>query len=285
VAFSRSSDGGRHFSAPRLVTGKDGVSMPVVVAGPAGAVYVGYALWAGGADTPDADTMDLPRARAGRAAPAATVANDAQPSLPPLPPAVFKVAASADGGDHFAAPVAIHAVPSEIVAAADQRLPTGPSLAAAPHDGTVYAAFAAYDAGATATEILLSRSCDGGHTWGSAVRLATHLRAGRIFSFQPQAVVDETGVADVSSFVLAHGRVAVVLTRVTAQDRRAGPWRRITSTPFDPALGLPGGKHGRWWIGDYQGLAAAGGHIYPLWTDTRTGHIEIMTAALPAAAT
>ena len=37
------------------------------------------------------------------------------------------------------------------------------------------------------------------------------------------------------------------------------------------------------WIGDYQGLAAGAGMIYPFWNDTRTGHMEIFTAAVPGA--
>jgi hypothetical protein len=57
---------------------------------------------------------------------------------------------------------------------------------------------------------------------------------------------------------------------------------RLTSTPFDPALATlgSGGKHGAWWIGDYQGLAAGGGMLYPVWNDTRSGHLEIVTTAV-----
>jgi hypothetical protein len=45
-----------------------------------------------------------------------------------------------------------------------------------------------------------------------------------------------------------------------------------------------GGKTGAWWIGDYQGLAAGRGRIYPFWNDTRTGHLEIFTAVVPVSA-
>jgi hypothetical protein len=56
----------------------------------------------------------------------------------------------------------------------------------------------------------------------------------------------------------------------------------VSGTSFDPNLGVQGGKGGAWWIGDYQGLAAGGGMVYPLWNDTRTGRLEIFAAAVPA---
>ncbi len=83
---------------------------------------------------------------------------------------------------------------------------------------------------------------------------------------------------------LARGRVAVLLTQSTAHGLRFGPPQRITTRAFDPTLGLPGDKEGVWWIGDYQGLAAGPGHFYPCWGDTRTGHLQIVTATVPAAA-
>jgi len=54
----------------------------------------------------------------------------------------------------------------------------------------------------------------------------------------------------------------------------------VTSRPFDPARGTLSGKHGAWWIGDYQGLASAAGRIHPFWNDPRTGRLEIFTASL-----
>jgi hypothetical protein len=46
---------------------------------------------------------------------------------------------------------------------------------------------------------------------------------------------------------------------------------RVTSRPFDPAQGTLSGRHGAWWIGDYQDLASAAGQIHPFWNDPRTG--------------
>jgi hypothetical protein len=73
-----------------------------------------------------------------------------------------------------------------------------------------------------------------------------------------------------------------VLSSSPGRQPRFGPPRTITSRPFDPMLGGPGGTHGAWWVGDYQGLAASiSGTTHALWNDTRTGALELFTAAIP----
>jgi hypothetical protein len=93
--------------------------------------------------------------------------------------------------------------------------------------------------------------------------------------------VDNSSAVEITYYALARGRVAVYLSRYVGRSPRAGTSRRVSSVDFDPALGVQGGKGGPWWIGDYQGLAAAHGVVYPFWGDTRTGHLEIFTAAVP----
>ena len=61
---------------------------------------------------------------------------------------------------------------------------------------------------------------------------------------------------------------------------RFGPPARVTSRPFDPAQGTLSGKHGAWWIGDYQGLVSAADRIHPFWNDPRSERLEIFTASL-----
>jgi hypothetical protein len=60
---------------------------------------------------------------------------------------------------------------------------------------------------------------------------------------------------------------------------------RVTRRPFDPTLAprIPGMKGRPWWIGDYQGLAAGPGAVYPIWSDTESGHLEIVMARIPTA--
>ena len=42
-----------------------------------------------------------------------------------------------------------------------------------------------------------------------------------------------------------------------------------------------GGKHGAWWIGDYQGIAATGSTFHLVWNDTRTGKLDLYAAGVP----
>ena len=47
-----------------------------------------------------------------------------------------------------------------------------------------------------------------------------------------------------------------------------------------PAQATLSGKHGAWWIGDYQGLASTAGRIHAFWNDPRSGRLEIFTTSL-----
>ena len=58
---------------------------------------------------------------------------------------------------------------------------------------------------------------------------------------------------------------------------------RVTASPFDPTVGTSTGT-GAYWLGNYQGLAAAPGSYHPIWNDTRTGQTQIFTAVIPDSA-
>ena len=57
---------------------------------------------------------------------------------------------------------------------------------------------------------------------------------------------------------------------------------RVDTTAFDPSRGSIGSsdKEGAWWIGDYQGITAAGGAFHLVWNDTRTGNLELFAATV-----
>jgi hypothetical protein len=270
LSFSRSTDGGRSFSAPRTISlPQELVVAPVVAAGPAGSVYVTYGLWgAGTGDTPREDDAVRSSASPGPRRP-----------LPPLPPMSVAVVASTDQGRHFSPPVSLASVPVEITAAPDQRLPSGLDLAVDRRTGTVYLVYAA--ARGTGSAIMLRRSQDHGRTWSAPVALVGG-GSGQRFAFQAQVVVDDADLVDVSCYTLTRGRVQVLLARRATHGSGSPATLTVTSSPFDPTLGPPGGKHGRWWLGDYQGLATGGGWIYLLWGDTRTGRLDTFAAAAPA---
>jgi hypothetical protein len=253
VAFSRSVDGGRTFAPPRMISmPSGGVTAPVGAAGPGGAVYVAYV----------------------------TATSGTAPTL------VVALVASADHGRTFVPAVTLGPTVFGLTPQPDLTLPSGPMVAIAPHDGTVYVVYAAGrpgGAGQSAADLVLAHSRDAGRTWATTVLVrAARLDAG--VAFQPQVAVDAAETVAVSYLRLVRWRVAALLAQSTAHGRRFGAPRRITTRAFDPTLGLPGDKEGLCWIGDYQGLAAGPGHFYPCWGDTRTGHLQIVTATVPAAA-
>jgi hypothetical protein len=250
LGFSRSLDGGRTFSPPRIINGGGDSEMPVVAAGPHGAVYTTYESGGGGTAVR------------------------------------IEVVSSRDGGRHFGQPFRLASAPTEIEVHAGLRLPTSPAIAADPRTGAAYVAYATRPQGSAPADILVAGSQDGGRTWSPAVRVTHKRPAADQYVFQPQLAVDSGGTVDVTFFELYRGRINLYLEqdpagiRAGSPDLIFGPTRRITTRSFNPARGLPHSKHGLWWIGDYQGLAAMGGVIHPLWNDTRTGRLEIFTASL-----
>lgn len=250
LAFSRSTDGGRSFTAPRLIsTPPGGVTAPAIAAGPGGAVYAAYV----------------------------TATSGVAPKL------VVAVVASMDHGRHFGPPIALGPTIFGLTPQPGLTLPSGPMLAVDNRDSTVYVAYMAPRHGGSeraAADLVLARSRDGGRTWSTQVLVAAASPHDQAVAFQPQVAVDAAGTVAVSYLRLAHGRVDVWLRHSAPRGGPFGPARRITTHSFDPALGLPGDKEGLWWIGDYQGLAAGSGAFYPLWGDTRTGRLELFTAAV-----
>jgi hypothetical protein len=166
----------------------------------------------------------------------------------------------------------------EVELAGDVGGPALPTIAAAPDGRTVYAAFVTRETGADFSEIAIAVSSDRGATWSAATPVAPG--AAGTFYFQPQLAVDGAGRVAIFAFALARGAVDALLFVADPETLRFAAPVRVTSEPFDPALSTPvaGAKHGAWWIGDYQGLAATGDAFLPFWNDTRTGHLELFTA-------
>jgi hypothetical protein len=242
LVFCRSTDAGRSFEPRRYLDPGTGTRgrLPVMAAGPHGTVCVMCFV-----AMPDGSNL-------------------------------VKVISSQDHGRTFAAPAQLtRVIPAPVVAGVTAR--SCPAIAADPASGHVYAAVAAYDAAAGRSQIQLFTSADQGRTWSPPAVLAASTP---VTYMQPQLAVASDGHVGVSVFVLARGRVNVLLF-VSGRLGRFGRPLQVTGQGFGPAYG-PSNSAGEHWIGGCQGLAATPSRFHPFWNDTRTGRMEIFTATVPA---
>jgi len=185
---------------------------------------------------------------------------------------------STDAGQSFAAPVPL-GWGSPMISLPGGVIPNGsdPAVAAAPHGDALYAAYATHRPGATHSDIVVTASHDRGRTWTKPVTATPH---NDVIYFQPNLAVDEAGRVGISAFALAHGLVNQVLLLSQPHQLRFRAPLQVTTTPFDPHSPTAGGKHGAWWIGDYQGITASAGAFHLVWNDTRTGKLDLFAATV-----
>ena len=251
LAFTRSTDGGKSFEHPRTILTDNRRSIlsagPRLAAGPRGLVC---------AVCPEAAYQD--------------------PSGDMV--AQMMAVCSTDAGQSFAAPVPL-GWGSPMISLPGGVIPNGsdPAVAAAPHGDALYAAYATHRPGATHSDIVVTASHDRGRTWTKPVTATPH---NDVIYFQPNLAVDEAGRVGISAFALAHGLVNQVLLLSQPHQLRFRAPLQVTTTPFDPHSPTAGGKHGAWWIGDYQGITASAGAFHLVWNDTRTGKLDLFAATV-----
>jgi hypothetical protein len=245
LRYARSEDGGRTFEPPRsLARDHDGLGNPMVACGRAGGVFVAYSTGAGALEhEPDA-------------------------------PATVRVIRSDDGGRTFGAPVTlgrgVNLIGFPGTLAGSSSLP---AIAADPRGDLTCAAFSVHQTGAEDADIQFSASRDAGRTWSSARPVTPP--DGAIY-FEPELAIDDAGRVGLMAYAMESGSVKVVLMTADPGSLRFGPPTTLTDRAFDPSV--VANSRGRWWIGDYQALAAAPDGFHALWTDTRTGRSELFTA-------
>jgi hypothetical protein len=256
LGYARSTDGGQTFEAPRTIASVTGTELgdPVVTCGHPGSVYVIYAVGTGVAS-----------------------AGGSRATQPLESPATVTVLCSHDRGQTFGPPIELGqgTIAMSFPGFTGNTSDSLPAIAAHPDRGLACAAFTVHQAGASHADILLAASRDAGRTWSQATAVTPQ---DQVIYFQPQVAIDDAGRIGVMAFAMAQRKVSVVLMLSEPGSMRFGPPITVTSQPFDPTNGPAGGA--RWWIGDYQALATTPGAFHPLWNDTRTGHLELFTAAV-----
>jgi hypothetical protein len=248
--FARSTDGGETFEAARTILANEG-NTPALSAGPA------LAAGPNGLVCAVCDRMTK---------------LDASGEVFSHVVAVC----STDGGRSFGPPVDLgEAAP--IISLPGGVLPdSSPTVAAAP-DGALYVAFTRHRPGAPHSDIVVTASHDSGRTWSQPVAATP---AETAIYFQPNLTVDDAGRVGISAFALKNGKVDVVLLVSQPRELRFDSPRVMTTTAFDPTRSPTSpGKHGAWWIGDYQGITSGGGLFHLVWNDTRAGKLELFAAS------
>ena len=287
LGFASSTDGGRTFSAPRLIEGNlptctnpidgrdehstkcDAVLGATPTIMPDGTVAVAFAY------------VDL------HATDEKSGAGSNGKDAPPKLPTQMLVITSHDGGVTWANPVhvaTIHDIPNTF-APQHYRNFSLPAFASDPKTGQLYISWSDETNGNA--DILLSSSTDGGQTWTAPIRVNDDPAADGANQFQPQIAVAPNGVVSITFFDTRNDTTHRLIDVYLAQSINHGVTFkknvRVTSQSWDPTIKAPTDTNGLQFIGDYQGLAVDNRFVHAFWNDTRTGDQEIFTAAVPSA--
>jgi hypothetical protein len=244
LLFSRSTDGGLTFSAPVAVSSLTGGPSSVIGAdpfvGPNGEVYVAW--------------------------------HDVQHNQ-------LMVNSSLDGGATFGQPVFI----SPTIVAFDDAIPAMASRHALLYPacdadrspgghGTLYCSWMD-ETSANGTDIFVARSTDRGASWSTPVRVNDDPARVRKDQFNQWLAVDPvTGSVNLSWNDArndpADTKTDVYFSQSTDGGLTFAPNLKVTTAMSDESAANPFADAGNQY-GDYEGIAAYGGTIHPIWTDGR----------------
>jgi hypothetical protein len=242
IQFSRSTDGGRTFSTPLVVSDTNGGQRFGIGAdpfvGPDGRVYVAW--------------HDISNA--------------------------ILVRSSADGGATFGAITTVAPtripfdalIPPQNSRGALVYPACGADRSTGPFRGRVYCSWMDNNANGD-TDIFLATSTNQGATWSAA--LTVNDDGGGSFQFNQWLAVDPaTGAVDVSwndsRNDPTNASTNVFLAQSTNGGASVSANVKVTTAPTNETV--TGADLGNQY-GDYEGIDALGGSIHPVWTDRRTG--------------
>ena len=188
----------------------------------------------------------------------------------------YMIVRSDDGGQTFSDPVRI----TEVADGADKypicadrqtldamcaRVNAAGNIDIDPRNGTLYLAFADNRNGTatdTNTDVLVSKSTDGGATWSPVQQVTTS----EDDQFFPWLSVAPNGIVAVAFFDRQYGHPLIDTSLAVSIDAAAG-WSlaRVSEVSWSPDLAFRLGT----FIGDYNGLDTTARTAIPFWTDAR----------------
>ncbi len=249
IVAVRSTDGGRTFSAPVVLSDRDrprvGAATPVIDSG--GDLVVVYQDFKG--DIRDFQNLEGPRWQE---------------------PFALVVTRSEDSGRSFARGAEFESgiVPTERFLV---FLPEFPSVAAGP-DGSVVVAWS--DGRHGDPDVFLRRSADGGRTWAAAVRVNDNPRRDGTTQQLPAVAVSPGGRIDVVFLDRRRDPRDVQADAFLATSSDGGESfanLRLSSASFDSRVGPQAAPHLPVDLGSRLGLVSWDSGAVAAWTDTRLG--------------
>ncbi len=258
ILVSHSSDGGQTFSAPVVASATNAGPRAVIGAdpfvGPDGAVHVAW--------------------------------HDVQNNR-------LVESSSADGGETFSAEHTIAstqvafdvAIPAQNTRGALVYPACGADVSAGANRGTLYCSW--MDETATnGTDVFVARSTNAGVTWGPPMRVNDDASGVANDQFNQWLAVDPSdGSVHLSwndtRLDPSHVSTHIFYARSTDGGRTFSPNVQVTTAPTnETCCGADLGNQ----YGDYEGIAALGGIVHPIWTDRRTAVAslgeEVFTAVI-----
>ena len=202
-------------------------------------------------------------------------------NLFPYGTAKLQFVKSMDGGRNFTRPVDITGNYKPVKFDSTYRTPDYPGLAVSPVDGSIYVAYADMQNKA-GTEVEFIRSTDGGASF-SAPTIVNDVSMGH--QFMQAIAVDELGIIHMSWYDTRNSpndssNLDIYATFSTDGGVTFRPSARVTPSSFNVGIVL--------FIGDYAGIAAAGGVAHPVWTNifrnadgSRGGGLQTSTLRVP----
>jgi len=178
--------------------------------------------------------------------------------------------ASTDGGQTFSSPTVIAHVNGfafNVAAQASRGALVYPSCGS--YRGTLYCSY--MDGSDAATNVYVAKSTDGGATWTS-----TAVPVGGDQFNQWLAVDPSNGSVNVGYYDTGtHGATSTLYTLARSTDGGATyTASAVANAPTDESCCAPSVNLGNQY-GDYEGIAAYGGVVRPVWTDRRQAVIDL----------